>query len=152
MRRPARLTGATSGCATGAARSGRDAGLADPLRASVAAELTRLRPREIVILGSAPTVSQAVQVQAENYAPVVRRIAGSDRYRTASLISAEFPASDAAPYIAIVVVSDWVARSVTAPIPVKAAERLGVPLDLLDRLALELPPRLSASRAALLSL
>lgn len=72
----------------------------DTIPDAVAAELTRLRPREIVILGSAPTVSQAVQVQAETYAPVVRRIAGSDRYRTASLISAEFPVSVPHTYLA----------------------------------------------------
>lgn len=66
--------------------------------------------------------------------------------------AAEFSGTEAGPYIAIVVISDWIARSVTAPVPAKAAERLGVSLDLLDRLALELPPHLAASRAALLSL
>ena len=66
----------------------------------VASELARLRPREIIVLGSAPTVSQAVQVQAEAYAPVVRRIAGTDRYRTAALISAEFPSSVSHTYLA----------------------------------------------------
>ncbi|MGA8047966.1 MAG: cell wall-binding repeat-containing protein, partial [Dermatophilaceae bacterium] len=67
---------------------------------AVVAELTRLRPREIVILGSAPTVSEAVRVQAAAYAPTVRRIAGPDRYQTAALISAEFPASVPHTYLA----------------------------------------------------
>lgn len=72
----------------------------DRLPDSVAAELARLQPAEIVILGSDPTVSNAVLAEAGQYASSVRRIAGPNRYETASLIAAEYPRAVSHTYLA----------------------------------------------------
>ncbi|HET8586679.1 MAG TPA: cell wall-binding repeat-containing protein, partial [Candidatus Limnocylindria bacterium] len=54
---------------------------------STAAELSRLRPARIVILGSSGVVSDTVLTVARAYAPSVSRLAGRDRYATAVAIS-----------------------------------------------------------------
>ena len=72
----------------------------DRLPDSVRDELTRLRPREIVILGSDPTVTTAVETAATQFAPSVRRIAGPNRYDTAALIAAEYPSAVPHTYLA----------------------------------------------------
>ncbi|MCU0266784.1 MAG: cell wall-binding repeat-containing protein, partial [Actinomycetia bacterium] len=60
--------------------------------AATAAELTRLRPARITVLGGTGVVSSAVASALAGYAPTVRRLAGADRYATAAAISAaEFP-------------------------------------------------------------
>lgn len=61
--------------------------------AATAAELTRLRPGRIVVLGSAGAVSAGVLDRLRTYtAGSVTRIAGADRYATAAAISASaFP-------------------------------------------------------------
>jgi spore germination protein YaaH/putative cell wall-binding protein len=60
------------------------------LPAATANELTRLTPAEIVVVGGASVVSDAVVAQLRGYTTsgVVRRIAGPDRYATAARISA----------------------------------------------------------------
>ncbi|MDO5503034.1 MAG: cell wall-binding repeat-containing protein [Actinomycetia bacterium] len=90
---------------TGGALAGHRDGpllLTDPaaLPPAVKDELTRLQPAEIVILGSHPTVTNAVEIEAAAYAPRVRRIAGPNRYATAALIAAEFPTSVPHTYLA----------------------------------------------------
>ena len=56
---------------------------------SVAAELGRLKPGRIVVLGGASVVSSGVQAALAGYtAGTVTRIAGIDRYATAAAISA----------------------------------------------------------------
>ena len=61
----------------------------DSIPASVATELTRLNPGRIVVLGGTGTISTAVQTALGTYTSgSVTRIAGSDRYQTASLLSA----------------------------------------------------------------
>ena len=60
------------------------------LPAATANELARLRPVEIVVVGGAAVVSDAVVAALRGYATsgVVTRIAGPDRYATAARISA----------------------------------------------------------------
>ena len=59
------------------------------LPAATAAELARLSPGKIVVLGGVGAVSEAVASQLSSYTsgPVVR-LAGADRYATAAAISA----------------------------------------------------------------
>ncbi len=59
---------------------------------ATAAEIDRLAPAEIVILGGPVAVAENVAQELADHAPVVRRLFGSDRYGTAAAISAEaFP-------------------------------------------------------------
>lgn len=73
----------------GESRYGSPVLLTDPsaLPNSVRAELQRLRPQSIVILGGEAAVSSRVQSQLRSYAPAVRRVSGPDRYATAASIS-----------------------------------------------------------------
>lgn len=63
----------------------------DSIPSSTAAELARLKPAEIVVLGGPPSVSSAVADALKLYATSgsVRRLAGSDRYATAAAISSD---------------------------------------------------------------
>ena len=57
--------------------------------AVTAAELQRLRPQRIVVLGGTGVITQAVQNQLATFAPGgASRLAGADRYATAAAISA----------------------------------------------------------------
>ncbi len=70
--------------------------------ATTAAEIRRLAPSEIVILGGPVAVSESVAQSLTSYAPTVRRLYGHDRYGTAAAISAEGFASGAdIAYIAV---------------------------------------------------
>jgi putative cell wall-binding protein len=60
------------------------------LPASTAAELARLRPQRIYVLGSSGAVSDAVVAQLHSYSSVVTRLGGADRYETATIISHAF--------------------------------------------------------------
>lgn len=53
----------------------------------VAAELTRLHPAQILLVGGPGSVSPAVQTSLEQFAPTVVRIWGSDRYTTSVELS-----------------------------------------------------------------
>lgn len=77
------------GGAAAAAKGGGGVLLVKPtaMPASTAAELARLRPARISILGSTGAVSDAVLNAARAYAPSVNRLAGRDRYATAVAIS-----------------------------------------------------------------
>lgn len=74
----------------------------DSLPASIANELSRLKPQRIVILGGTAAVSSAVQGQLAQYTTgSVTRLAGSDRFATSAAISAAaFPAGAAVAYVA----------------------------------------------------
>jgi putative cell wall-binding protein len=65
------------------------------LPSATSVELKRLDPQEVVVLGGEAAVSDAVvrAVETASAAPT-RRLAGTDRYRTAALIAAEVDASD----------------------------------------------------------
>lgn len=61
----------------------------DRIPAAVAAELARLKPQQIVVLGGTPSVSEAVRSALGAYASSgVARIGGADRYETAALLAA----------------------------------------------------------------
>jgi putative cell wall-binding protein len=67
----------------------------------VAAQLDRLRPGRIVILGGPVSVSQAVEAQLARYTPgTVTRLAGQDRYGTAAAVSAQFAKGRPVAYLA----------------------------------------------------
>lgn len=67
----------------------------------VAAELARLKPRQIVVVGGATSVSAAVYAQLSTLAPAIRRDGGVDRFETSRTIAASgFPAGSALAYIA----------------------------------------------------
>jgi len=58
----------------------------DRLPADVAAELSRLRPRRIVVVGGNASVSDAVFSEIAKLAPIVDRVGGSDRYETSRAV------------------------------------------------------------------
>ncbi|MFP5326464.1 MAG: cell wall-binding repeat-containing protein, partial [Acidimicrobiia bacterium] len=73
----------------------------DVLPEATAAVLREIGPTEIVVLGGDAAVSPAVMDALRNIAPNVRRIAGADRFATASAIAADaFPGSLSATYLA----------------------------------------------------
>ncbi len=65
------------------------------LPAATAFELSRLRPREIVILGGTGVVSSGIETQLASFTDgSVRRLAGSNRFSTAAVIALDtFPGS-----------------------------------------------------------
>ena len=66
----------------------------DSIPGATAAELTRLTPDTIVVLGGTAVISQAVENALEGYASTVTRLAGANRYETAVAISQHgFPGS-----------------------------------------------------------
>jgi putative cell wall-binding protein len=73
---------------------------ADRLPDPVAAELERLSPARIVILGGTKAVSQTVAGQATLLSDTVERIEGPDRYATAAAIADRFPAPTNVVYVA----------------------------------------------------
>lgn len=81
---PDALSGGAAGAAIGApvllTRTG-------TLPAVVTAELDRLNPRTIVVLGGKEAVSEGVIAAATPYAGNVERIGGADRYETAALVA-----------------------------------------------------------------
>lgn len=67
----------------------------------IGAELARLRPQRIVVLGGTASVSAAVQTQLTSYSTSVSRIAGADRYEVSAAISkAAFPSGSDTVYLA----------------------------------------------------
>ncbi|PRY68885.1 carboxypeptidase family protein [Glaciihabitans tibetensis] len=64
--------------------------LAGEIPASIKAELERLRPGRIVVLGGINSVSEAVKTQLKSFtAGTVTRLAGADRFAASAAISAE---------------------------------------------------------------
>ncbi|MCS5719829.1 cell wall-binding repeat-containing protein [Herbiconiux sp. CPCC 205763] len=73
----------------------------DNLPPVISAELIRLRPAKIVVLGGTATLANSVQTALTAYAPVVERIAGDDRYALSASVSAQiFTAGVPIAYIA----------------------------------------------------
>ncbi|MGV8896783.1 MAG: cell wall-binding repeat-containing protein [Rhodoglobus sp.] len=65
----------------------------DQLPSVVSAELTRLHPSKIVVVGSEDAVGADVFAQLSTFAPTVTRIGGADRFETSRLIAeSAFPA------------------------------------------------------------
>jgi YVTN family beta-propeller protein len=61
----------------------------DSIPVSVAAELARLKPRKIVIMGGASTIADSVQSALGAYSANVSRIDGADRYAVSAALSAK---------------------------------------------------------------
>lgn len=60
---------------------------------SISAELARLKPQEIVVVGGTGVVSTAVYNSLSKLAPTISRISGADRYESSRLIAqSAFPA------------------------------------------------------------
>ncbi|MFC6420379.1 cell wall-binding repeat-containing protein [Ornithinimicrobium tianjinense] len=78
----------------------------------VAAEIDRLDPAEIVIVGGPAAVSTAVESSLAAYAPQVTRVGGADRYAVSAALADRFtsPAPEA-----------WVARGTDYPDALSAA-------------------------------
>lgn len=66
------------------------------------AELRRMSPREVVILGGESVLSARVATQAASLTSSgsVRRLAGKDRYETSAAIAKQFPAGSSPSYVA----------------------------------------------------
>mgnify|MGYP001090926860 CR=1 FL=1 len=114
------------------------------LPASVAAQLARLKPREVVIVGGASAVSNAVLNQAATYATTgqATRLAGEDRYQTAAAVAREFPSTVDSVYLAsgvhhadALVVSALAAREETAVVLTPRNAAAAGTLDAMDYLA-----------------
>ena len=72
----------------------------DSIPSTIAAELTRLKPTSIVLLGGTSSISGAVQTALGAYSKSVTRQAGADRYATSAAVSAAaFPNGAAAAYV-----------------------------------------------------
>ncbi len=73
----------------------------DGLDTSTRAELARLAPRQIVVLGGRSAVSDVVVRQAARLSGAsVRRISGADRYETAAAVAQEYPSPTTPAYVA----------------------------------------------------
>jgi putative cell wall-binding protein len=77
----------------------------DTIPPAVAAELTRLRPQRVIVLGSESVVSSAVATSLARYATSdtadeVTRIAGPDRFATSAQVASRFPAGVRRAYVA----------------------------------------------------
>jgi putative cell wall-binding protein len=69
----------------------------DSLPAGTIAELIRLSPQTVYVVGGTAVISPAVEAALAAYAPHVIRLAGADRYATSAAVSgAAFPAATAA--------------------------------------------------------
>jgi putative cell wall-binding protein len=77
-----------AGAAAGASKSPLLIVEPDRVPAATAAELERLKPARIVVLGGPGAVADAVVAALAAFAPLVERIAGEDRYATAAAVSA----------------------------------------------------------------
>jgi len=67
---------------------------------STLAQLQRIDPKEVVIVGGPGAVSSRVARQVATTTRSVRRLAGADRYRTAARIADDFPTDAAPAYVA----------------------------------------------------
>jgi len=77
---------------------------ADSIPAATLAEVDRLNPQKIFVLGGPAAVSEGVRTQLQAYAAtgVAERLSGADRYATAAAISGEFYAPNVpAAFIAV---------------------------------------------------
>jgi putative cell wall-binding protein len=73
----------------------------DSVPDSISAELSRLKPTRIVVLGGAASVSAAVETRLAMYSGSVSRIAGADRFEVSARVSADaFSAGARVAYVA----------------------------------------------------
>lgn len=103
------------------------------LPAETRAELARLRPAQIIILGGTGAVSASVEAELRGLAATVTRIAGADRYETAAAVAGRFFTT---------VTSSWLATGAAYPDALAAAPVAGlndVPLLLTRTTSLPAP-------------
>jgi putative cell wall-binding protein/Tol biopolymer transport system component len=87
----------------------------DAVPAQVAAELDRLQPKNIVVLGGANTISAAAVAQLGSHASVVRRIDGADRFEvSANVVQDAFTQPDVVYVASGAVFPDALSGSATA--------------------------------------
>jgi putative cell wall-binding protein len=79
---------------------------------SVVAELTRLRPAEVVIVGGSASVGTEVETALRSYAGKVTRVGGKDRYAVAAALAQAYP---------VPVAESWVAKGTDYPDALAAA-------------------------------
>ncbi|GAA1172275.1 hypothetical protein GCM10009584_11510 [Ornithinimicrobium humiphilum] len=91
----------------------------DLVPAATRMALQTLAPERIVILGGSGAISPAVEQRLAGYAPVVERIAGTDRYATSAAVAAEYDSADVVFLAAGTAFAD--ALSATAPAGVEQA-------------------------------
>ncbi|SDY85810.1 WD40-like Beta Propeller Repeat [Herbiconiux ginsengi] len=60
----------------------------DCIPTPVAAELHRLNPKKIIVLGGTNTIDESVQIALSGFSPTVTRIAGADRFDVSVAVSA----------------------------------------------------------------
>ncbi|HET7685059.1 MAG TPA: cell wall-binding repeat-containing protein [Candidatus Limnocylindria bacterium] len=105
------------------------------LPSETAAELTRVRPSQIIVLGGTGAISASVEAELRAFAPSVGRVAGDDRYHTAAAVAMAFyPASGEA----------WLATGIDYPDALAAAPAAAAGTD---PLLLTRPTSLPASTA-----
>ena len=106
------------------------------LPAAALAEIKRLQPHGVIIVGGAGAVSAGIATQLSQLGPQVTRLSGKDRYATSARI-AEFGWTAAAPDAFVTTGAGFADALAAAP----AAARLGGPVLLV-------PPRNGASLTA----
>ncbi|GAA2242315.1 cell wall-binding repeat-containing protein [Herbiconiux moechotypicola] len=72
----------------------------DALPAQVSAEIARLKPQRVVVVGGPSSVSDAVLAQLRASIPTVTRIAGADRYAVSRLVAETVFGTAAKSYVA----------------------------------------------------
>jgi putative cell wall-binding protein len=112
------------------------------LPSATAAELRRLRPNRVVVVGGGASVSEAVLASIRAIVPDVERVSGGDRYALASAVAARF-----FPHASAVIATSGVAETGgLASIPLAAASQAPI---LLAKAGDQLPV---ATRDALIAL
>jgi subtilisin family serine protease len=127
-------TGASypDGLAAGAVAAGQRAPLLltrpDVVPAEILAELQRLSPARIVVMGGTSAISDAVLAQLRAIAPDVQRITGPDRYDTSAALSAASFAANSVSTVYVATGRSWPDGLSAGPVAAKA----GAPLLLVS--------------------
>ncbi|MGD8168803.1 cell wall-binding repeat-containing protein [Herbiconiux sp. P16] len=119
----------------------------DRIPTAVAAELTRLHPKNIYVLGGEATIAPAVQTALQGFATSpVERIAGADRYAVSAGIAGRFQPGVPVAYVASgAVYPDALSGSAAAGLekgPVLLVGKDGVPASVATELARLKPARI----------
>jgi putative cell wall-binding protein len=114
----------------------------DSIPEQTVAALQRLQPRSIYVVGGESAIAPAVLQQAQQYAPVVQRLSGANRYATAVAVSRQFWQSSATVYVASgdtypdALSGGALAARTSSPILLSGEKRLPAPVaEELSRLA-----------------
>jgi len=118
----------------------------DTVPASTTRELSRLQPSEIIVVGGEAVISPGVLAVLQGYATTVRRIAGRDRFATASAVSADTFGPGSSAYVATGLAAPdalvSAAAAVSAGGPVLLVTNSGVPAPTATELERLRPPRI----------